>query len=374
MPRCRASRNMLLISARVDGVSVAPAMPSSARAPISISGVVEKAARIDATPNAAAPISSSLRRPIRSPRVPMVIRKPGEHEPVDVRDPQLLGAGGPQVGAQMRQRQEQHADVDRHEQRRQREDGQPKPLAPPGSSCCSRGHCVGHGRSSRMGPSRHSRSWRSSAGGRGYRLTVNLRCVTSGESVTRATLRSVGLMLSRSNRRVPAPSSRGARWMSIWSRIPAGQALLGDVRAADDGDVLAVGRRFRLGDGELDAGHEVEGGRAFTSRSRVSWVTTKHGLAKGGSAPQGSSPVSKIRHSHDPGAGGGEEVADHLALLPVGPFSPISQACTRERSPPSPVEYPSSDMVMSSLTRDIGVFQVDESAKKPDYMVDMRKC
>ena len=41
MPRCRSSRNMLLIRARVDGHSVAAATPSSARVTMSISALVE---------------------------------------------------------------------------------------------------------------------------------------------------------------------------------------------------------------------------------------------------------------------------------------------------------------------------------------------
>ena len=40
VPRWRVSRNMLLIRASVDGISVAPAIPRTAREAISISGVV----------------------------------------------------------------------------------------------------------------------------------------------------------------------------------------------------------------------------------------------------------------------------------------------------------------------------------------------
>ena len=80
-PRWWWSRNMLLISASVDGISVAPATPSSARAAISISALVEYAARTEASANAVPPIISSRRRPIRSPRVPMVTRKPAIMKP-----------------------------------------------------------------------------------------------------------------------------------------------------------------------------------------------------------------------------------------------------------------------------------------------------
>ena len=79
--RWPGSRNMLRISDRVEGARVAPATPSRARAAISVSGVVENAASTEAAPNAAAPISRSLRRPIRSPSVPIVIRKPATRKP-----------------------------------------------------------------------------------------------------------------------------------------------------------------------------------------------------------------------------------------------------------------------------------------------------
>ena len=79
--RCRGSWNMLRISESVDGARVAPATPSSARVAISISALVENAASTDATPKAAAPISSSRRRPIRSPSVPIVISEPATMNP-----------------------------------------------------------------------------------------------------------------------------------------------------------------------------------------------------------------------------------------------------------------------------------------------------
>jgi hypothetical protein len=71
---------MLKISDKVAGASVAPAIPSSARLAISISGLVGRAANTEITPKAAAP-SSSRRRPIRSPSVPIVIRKPATMKP-----------------------------------------------------------------------------------------------------------------------------------------------------------------------------------------------------------------------------------------------------------------------------------------------------
>src|SRR5918996_420120 len=79
--RYAGSWNIVRISDSVDGASVAPATPSSARAPISISALVEKAASSEPRPNATAPIRSSLRRPIRSPSVPIVINIPATRKP-----------------------------------------------------------------------------------------------------------------------------------------------------------------------------------------------------------------------------------------------------------------------------------------------------
>ncbi len=79
--RWRGSWNMLRIRERVDGIRVAPATPSTARAAISIAAVVENAASTEATPNALAPISRSRRRPMRSPSVPMVMSEPAIRKP-----------------------------------------------------------------------------------------------------------------------------------------------------------------------------------------------------------------------------------------------------------------------------------------------------
>jgi len=79
--RSLGSWNMWKISDRVEGARVAPATPSRARLTISDSAVGENAAPSDTNPKAVAPISSSLRRPIRSPRVPMVISDPATKNP-----------------------------------------------------------------------------------------------------------------------------------------------------------------------------------------------------------------------------------------------------------------------------------------------------
>ncbi len=81
VPRWRSSWKRLRISARVEGIRVAPLMPSTARAAISISAEVEYAATTDAAPNPAAPISSSRRRPIRSPSDPIVMSRPASTKP-----------------------------------------------------------------------------------------------------------------------------------------------------------------------------------------------------------------------------------------------------------------------------------------------------
>ena len=79
--RCRWSGNRCRISERVEGISVAPATPSRARAAISISAETLKAATAEAAPKAAEPIISSRRRPLRSPSDPMVTSKPAIMNP-----------------------------------------------------------------------------------------------------------------------------------------------------------------------------------------------------------------------------------------------------------------------------------------------------
>ncbi len=79
--RSRGSWNMLRINDSVDGASVAPAIPSSARDTISIVAVRENAASTDATAKNTAPSSSNRRRPMRSPSVPMVMSEPASRKP-----------------------------------------------------------------------------------------------------------------------------------------------------------------------------------------------------------------------------------------------------------------------------------------------------
>ena len=70
------SGKIVRISPSVDGMRVAPPMPSRARARMSISALVAKAATSEAAPNSGAPMSRIRLRPIRSPSEPMKISRP----------------------------------------------------------------------------------------------------------------------------------------------------------------------------------------------------------------------------------------------------------------------------------------------------------
>lgn len=74
--RWSLSRKMERSSDSVDGMSMAPKKPRAARATISHSIVGENAAPIETRPNPAEPTRSRRRRPIRSPRLPIVTSKP----------------------------------------------------------------------------------------------------------------------------------------------------------------------------------------------------------------------------------------------------------------------------------------------------------
>ena len=60
---------------------VAPAIPIRPRAAMRITALVEKAAISEVTLKKPAPIISSLRRPIRSPKVPMAMSDPATKKP-----------------------------------------------------------------------------------------------------------------------------------------------------------------------------------------------------------------------------------------------------------------------------------------------------
>ena len=128
LARWPASWNMLRISASVDGIRVAPPMPSTARAAISSPGFWAYAAATDATPNAS---GAEHQQPTASDPVAERAHRDqqaGQHEAVDVEDPQLLGRGGRQVAADERDGEVQHRDVHRHQQQRQRQHRERDPL------------------------------------------------------------------------------------------------------------------------------------------------------------------------------------------------------------------------------------------------------
>ena len=79
--RSRGSRNIVRSRDSVEGASVADARPRIARDAISMVGVNENAASMDAAPKTTAPMSNKWRRPTRSPRVPMVIKAPAITKP-----------------------------------------------------------------------------------------------------------------------------------------------------------------------------------------------------------------------------------------------------------------------------------------------------
>ena len=90
--RCSGSWNMLRIRESVEGASVAPATPSSARAAISIAALLEKAASTEAKPNAR---RADQEQPAAADPVAERAhgdQRPGDQEAVDVDDPQELGA------------------------------------------------------------------------------------------------------------------------------------------------------------------------------------------------------------------------------------------------------------------------------------------
>ena len=80
-PRWRLSWNRVRIIDMVDGINVAPAMPSRARAAISSPAVCAYAATREVAENATAPISSSRRAPTRSATAPMVTSRPARTKP-----------------------------------------------------------------------------------------------------------------------------------------------------------------------------------------------------------------------------------------------------------------------------------------------------
>ena len=131
--RWPGSWNMLKMSDRVDGARVAPAMPRAARLAMSISGVVENAAsdrqraeRRRADEQQLAPADAVAERAHGH-------EEAGDHEPVDVDDPEQLAAARLEVLADRRDGQVQDRQVHDVEQAGQGEDAQADPLLATGA-------------------------------------------------------------------------------------------------------------------------------------------------------------------------------------------------------------------------------------------------
>ena len=130
--RCLGSWNMWKISDRVDGARVAPAIPSRARAAIRDSAVGENAAPQRHQPERGRPDHQELAAADAVTQGAHGDQRPGHEEPVDVDDPQQLGAGRLQVRADRGHGQVQHGQVHHVQQAGQGEHRQPDPLAPSG--------------------------------------------------------------------------------------------------------------------------------------------------------------------------------------------------------------------------------------------------
>ncbi len=126
------------------GASVAAATPRQARAAIRSGTLWAKAARIEAPPKKAAPMRSSFRRPMRSPSTPIGMRRAGQHEAVDVDDPQQLRAAGFEIRGEMRHGEIEDREIHRIEQARQgqRRQGRSIPFASPLAIARGGGVCV----------------------------------------------------------------------------------------------------------------------------------------------------------------------------------------------------------------------------------------
>lgn len=166
---------MLVINAMIEGESVAPAIPSSARAKISTSGVGEKAARTEAAVNAAAD-HQYLAAADAVAQCAHRDQEPRQHETIDVHDPEHLGAVGLERDGEMRQRQQQHRDVDGNQQCGQCENGKSYPFTGTGFFVELGVQIGGHEKSPSGGAafrrlsSRKSISARANASGAGPRL------------------------------------------------------------------------------------------------------------------------------------------------------------------------------------------------------------
>ena len=131
--RSRASSKMLRISDSVEGMRVAPKKPSSARPAMSISGLGaegrqrRRRAESDGAGHEQAATADAVAEAAHGDE------QAGQHQRVDVDDPQQLVAARTQLAADLGQRERQHGVVDRDEQHGQHQHGQRGPFASAGT-------------------------------------------------------------------------------------------------------------------------------------------------------------------------------------------------------------------------------------------------
>ena len=128
--RSVGSRNMLVSSDSVEGASVAPAMPRMARVTISISALLENAARMEASAKGGSPNEQQLAPPDAVAQRAHRHQESRHHETIDVDDPQKLRRRWLQVGSHLRNCQVEHRQVHRIEHAGQRYNAKPDPFAP----------------------------------------------------------------------------------------------------------------------------------------------------------------------------------------------------------------------------------------------------
>ncbi len=132
-PRCLGSWNMVKMSDSVDGASVAPGDPEERAAQDQHLGA--RGERGEERQDAEGGGADQEQLPPADPVSERAHRdeETGDHEAVDVDDPQQLGAGRLQVLADGRDRQVQHRQVHDVQQAGEGEDGKADPLAAAGS-------------------------------------------------------------------------------------------------------------------------------------------------------------------------------------------------------------------------------------------------
>ena len=127
--RCPGSWNIVKISDRVDGASVAPAIPSRARLRMSISALTRERSEQRQHAEGAGADEQQLAAADAVAERAHRHEEARDHEAVDVDDPEELRAARVEVGRERRHREVQHRQVHHVHQAREREDGQADPFA-----------------------------------------------------------------------------------------------------------------------------------------------------------------------------------------------------------------------------------------------------